>query len=71
MKVCFRARFPASGQVTSCPSTRPLTNTLTANDEARNEGSRHSECNAVWCGTDLRTYQRNFIFIVLCIVILY
>jgi len=47
MKVRFRARLAASGQVKYCPSTRPLTNTLTANDEARNEGSRHPECDPV------------------------
>jgi len=47
MKVCFLARPAASGQVKSCPLTGPLTNTLTATDEARNEGSRHPEYDAV------------------------
>jgi hypothetical protein len=59
IKACFRAWLAASPQVKSCPSPRPLINALTAIDEAHNEGSRHPECDAVWCGTDLTTYQRN------------
>lgn len=52
--VCFQAWFAESLQVKSCPQTQ-----LKMTDEARNEDCRHPDCEGVWSGTDLPTYQMN------------